>query len=813
MAENTSTIKPAGGGDFTTLQSWEDWADGETNAAQWAECYQGGDLGEVRLYLWSATITASDHPRIYAAPGHRHNAKDNNVGAYIQVGSSMSYGIEFYFIGSGEVDGLRIIDVPNACTGINWVNNDDNQEVLIENCLIITDGTATTQLGIRIYTSVDSDGVVRNNIIYAKGTVANLRGGIELTGKPVDSTPITFDTKVFNNTVNGKIYRGFVANLEAASGHTVTINVQAQNNIATNASNCYDKREHGTGTMTLVTTGSSHNLSSDATGDDWGSTGSLINKSASDQFVDPDEDWTLKSTADARRAGTDLSAEGFDRDALGCMRPERYDWDMGALQLEEIRVTSNTYDFRNRLTDIDGEEDFYQKNTYDNLDRTTKVDRHDTTSGGNLIGRQETFYDDRNRVYQTKTYEVDPSDGSVGNALIGDNFFDAAGNATKTISPGAGESYQANTFDNLGRQTNTKTAYEDGTSTEQVIEESVTTFDDASNVLTVELEQRNTDAATFRSSYIHNWYDCIDRPIATADYGTDNTARPSTTPARSDTILVSSTEYDADTGDATKTFDPKNLETRQEFDDAGRVTKIIENHTGSGTPASPNDDDNRTTEFTFNADGNQATITAKMASSSDDQVTTYVYGTTFDDSDVASNLLLRAIEYPDKASASDRVEMSYNRLQQVVERKDQLGSVHTYDYDELGRQVQDRVTTLASGVDGAVRRIETAYEVRGMVEKITSYDDPDVGEGSIVNEVQFVFNDFSQLITEYQSHSGAVNEMSTPKVQYAFASGASSSNQIRQTSITYPDGKVVTFNYGTAGEANDMLNRVESIDE
>lgn len=51
-------------------------------------------------------------------------------------------------------------------------------------------------------------------------------------------------------------------------------------------------------------------------------------------------------------------------------------------------------------------------------------------------------------------------------------------------------------------------------------------------------------------------------------------------------------------------------------------------------------------------------------------------------------------------------------------------SVHTYEYDALGRRTADVVTTLGTGVDGTVRRIGRSYEVRGMVETITSYAVP-----------------------------------------------------------------------------------------
>jgi len=203
------------------------------------------------------------------------------------------------------------------------------------------------------------------------------------------------------------------------------------------------------------------------------------------------------------------------------------------------------------------------------------------------------------------------------------------------------------------------------------------------------------------------------------------------------------------------------------------------------------------------------------------------YGTTLSDSGIASSQLKRAEIYPDSDDTYsvgedgapdfsdgadetyDRIEFNYNRQGEVTEIKDQNETVHAFDYDKLGRQTQDRVTTLGTGVDSAVRRIASTFEVRGMREKITSYDNATVGSGSVVNEVQFAYNDFGQVTHDYQAHGGAVNTSTTPKVQYGYASG--SSNTIRPTTITYPDGRVVTYDYGTSGGKDDALSRIASI--
>jgi len=225
-------------------------------------------------------------------------------------------------------------------------------------------------------------------------------------------------------------------------------------------------------------------------------------------------------------------------------------------------------------------------------------------------------------------------------------------------------------------------------------------------------------------------------------------------------------------------------------------------------PPPTTDDVNVTVLTGYNADGNVSEITA-VNSLTGNQTTQFIHGTTLADSDIARSDLLRAEVYPDSVDDDDRITHQYNRQGERTQTTDQNGTVHAFNFDALGREIHDRVTTLGTGVDGAVRRISTEYEVRGMREKISSFNGETVGSGSIVNEVLFQFNDFAQLTHDYQAHGGATNTSTTPKVQYGYADG--SNNTIRPTTITYPNGRVITLDYGTTGGIHDAASRVAAL--
>ena len=504
------------------------------------------------------------------------------------------------------------------------------------------------------------------------------------------------------------------------------------------------------------------------------------------------------------------------------------------------RETTFTYDWRNRRLSTTGEESFYEAKTYDNLDRILRIDRRDGSSSGTLLARSDTLYDDRSRVYRTISYEVDPTSGAVGASLSSDTWYDETGNVAKSQAAGS-QVFTKTKYDGVGRPVARylavdadETSYADvfSVSDDTVLEQSETTYDAASNPIVTTTRLRHHDATGLgelttpqgaqpraRVTYTASWQDGIGRTVAAADYGTNGgtaLSRPAVPPAASDTVLVSKSDFNAK-GELWRSTDPSGLVVETTRDAAGRVTKTVENPQsggggggGSGSGCAASSDANRESRIAYNADGNVASTTA-VNTSTGNQTTVYEYGTTLSDSGVASSVLLRRTLYPDSTGSSDSISAAYNRQGEVKSTTDQRGCVHQYDRDGLGRVTADRVTTLGTGTDGTVRRIETAYDVRGLVDRITSYDNATVGSGTVLNEVVPTYNGFGQVTSESQSHTGAVNVGTTPRVQYTYADG--SSNTIRPTGMTYPNGRVVTYSYGTAGTLGDLASRVTELKE
>ncbi len=229
----------------------------------------------------------------------------------------------------------------------------------------------------------------------------------------------------------------------------------------------------------------------------------------------------------------------------------------------------------------------------------------------------------------------------------------------------------------------------------------------------------------------------------------------------------------------------------------------------------------KTTCYRYSADGKLVELAVDNGAGGM-QVTRWEYGVRKGEggSGVSSNELLGAKVYPDSDDEGnplgdgvdgeyDRVEYRYNVLGELVWMKDQNQTVHEYGYDGLGRLKSDRVTALGDGVDGAVRAIGRSYDERGQLEKVTSYSDP--GMTPVLNEVQYAYNGFGQVLFDYQEHNGAVDTGTSPKVGYGYADGGG--NTIRPVKLVYPDGRELHATYGDSGSIDDLLDRVKELRE
>ena len=503
------------------------------------------------------------------------------------------------------------------------------------------------------------------------------------------------------------------------------------------------------------------------------------------------------------------------------------------------RITSLSYDWRNRRTNTDGEENQHFFYTLDNLNRTTTTQQFDQSGPtAILVAQSQTLYDDRGQSYQTVQFGV--AAGVVGNALVSNTWFDATGNTIKSL-PAGSNAFTKTTFDAVNRPTGNYVGYYTGgdaepypdvgeiTSSNIILEEPLNTYDYASNVVEVDSYQRfdpgNTSPTAggtlngpggsdpkARVSYAAMWFDGIGRQTASANYGTNDNSpitRPNSAPSSSATVLVSSVVYNV-RGEPFQTIDPMGTVTQSMLDNAARRVQLIENYVSGGTDP----DENRTTAWAYNGDNNITSVTASN-STTGNQTTSNQFGVSsppspstgegrgeggiFVSSQIARTDLLHIITYAD----GGKVAHEYNRQGERIQSADQNGTVHQFTFDKIRRQTLDQVVLLADGIDSTVMAIAVSYDVRSQPITISCLD----AFGNVVNQVARAYNGFMQLISEYQEHDGPVNAATTPLVQYAYADG--SANTIRPTSVTYPNGNKLIYSY--AAGMDDNLSRITAI--
>lgn len=525
------------------------------------------------------------------------------------------------------------------------------------------------------------------------------------------------------------------------------------------------------------------------------------------------------------------------------------------------RATTYSYDVRGNalLVTNPNAPHFFKK--FDNQDREiasgsfsstasiTVASDDPTTETANRLALSQTFYDELGRAWKTQTHKIDAADGSDDDNLQTLTWWDRLGRVCKV----RGESFTKTAYDRLGRATSTftlantdDTVYADVLTVtgDKVLTQQVTAYETDSNnvLLTGRIDRFHTDyggsstsgeldtngdalplkftAANVlgRIQITANWYDALDRLEDRVEYGTyaaaDFNRSGLSVPSRSDTALRTSYVFNDD-GTLKDVTDPKGLVTRTFYDAMGRRTKVVANYT-DGTPGGGTNGDQDQTVLYAYTDGLQTSITADLPSGETDQVTTYTFGTTkgiaAGDSKIATGHLLQKVTYPDSTSGTDVVTFAYNAQSQQVWKKDQAGNVYETTFDDSGRETTRAVTTLASGFDGAVRRIVTAYDSLGRTETVTQYDA--ASSGAVVDQVKYTIDGWGNQTKFEQDRNGTVGGGGDQySVQWAWTKPSNNGrNTLRQTSMTLPSGKAYSYNYrSAAGLLDSDASRVTQI--
>jgi RHS repeat-associated protein len=535
------------------------------------------------------------------------------------------------------------------------------------------------------------------------------------------------------------------------------------------------------------------------------------------------------------------------------------------------RTTTYLYDSRNRVKVTTNPIAPHSLVQYDNLGRVVASGQYSDTSGLSVssdptsvatsrLTLSETVYDERGRAWKTIRHKIDIADGSDDATLISESWFDSEGRVIKS----QGEQLTKTIYDRLGRATrryvlattnDSSYAHAADVAGDIVMEETVTGYETASgNALITATVSRNwndrnsgsgeTTGAldsngdtsdlkvtaanvTGRVQITAMWYDALNRLTDTAQYGTNNGSDLDRSglslPSRSDTILISSTSYNA-MGLPEDSTDPRALVARTVYDDAGRRVTSIANYV-NGAPSSATGDDDIHTRYVYTA-GLQTQmwidIDGDNVQDAADQVTTYTFGPTKGsgtmDTFIASNRLLKTVAYPDSSGGTDLVTYAYDARGLEKAKKDQAGSIITTDYNDGKQTIIKIVDTLASGFDGNVRRIEYGYDNLGRTTVIHQLDA--TTSGNIVNSVQMTYDDWGNPVGLYQDWDSGIGDSPANdwSVHHTFAKSdpASGRQTIRATAQDlYRVSTLkqsVSYSYlSSGGRHDDKLSRVSKL--
>ena len=348
MVYSIKTIKPAGGGDFTTLAAWESWAltDATTSGHgdYWAECYDGGDMGDFTIngpLGWDVYTSPTQYPRIYTNKDQRHDGTIAGDGAYL-------YGTPYVTAKYLRIEGIKIIKDSDSIIEIKGGYS------IIDSCLFVINRFPNDYTFISSYLLTAGYIIFRNNIVYVTALGYSFSHTLEFGAANVSDITEVY---LYNNTIYSLDVALGISFSASGIKTTPILNVNANNNIVvgTQPSGNYYLYSG------IINFTADYNCGSDGTATSvMGGTHNLDNQVATDLFVDPTSDVTLLETSPCKDAGTTIGS--FNWDALHISsdnwRPQGSAWDMGALELYQAPTTNIkavlgvTYNSLNKISGV-----------------------------------------------------------------------------------------------------------------------------------------------------------------------------------------------------------------------------------------------------------------------------------------------------------------------------------------------------------------------------------------------------------------------------------------------------------------------------
>ncbi len=549
-----------------------------------------------------------------------------------------------------------------------------------------------------------------------------------------------------------------------------------------------------------------------------------------------ENDGRLKEVKQGTTEGNTVTTEQYEHYPNGLLKEARTRNSTAITgQDSDWFKTEYAYDNQERLvgifkTQVDGEEVLKTAKEYDALGRETytrlyKVTTSDgsSPSGEELLAMSQNVYQ-LGRLVQTREYAIDADWPTEYQATTYE--YNDMGRQAKVVN--ADGSFHMTEYNDLGEVTYEYFAQAEGGNATTIDDDLVFAqtgyhYDEMGRVWMIESGNRLADSTTGLGrldssnalvSYQAAWYDAMGRQTTAANYGVAGTAPfasyaaydgSSAPAAGSPDLLVNATTYDG-YGRVSITTDNKGIDTKMLYDDANRLTHVVQNYvdfefigglpigTGNDTTPDPAEDVVKwlvrnnvglvTNEVLLdvNGDGNI----------SDSQFTSYVHtsGANTAVTPVPRKDLVHRIRHPEYA-VGDYEILTYYADGSVATRSDVNDTVHTYTYDDYGRLVADDVTTFGSpDTDTVIQGIQYEYDLLGRLTKAWSTAAGD----AVYSSVELTYDAWGMLESEAQYHRDGTTDDST--IRYtAETSDGDAKDYVRLKELAYPGGAVVGFDY------------------